>query len=318
MNNPFVYSDDNKRYHTYSYYLRHRFGGKVSRISLNGGFSCPNLDGTKGRGGCSYCSESGSGEFGGNPRLSVPQQFAQVKAQMGEKWDTDRHIAYFQARTNTYAPTPVLREQYEQALSCEGVVGISIATRPDCLPDSVCELLGELAQRTYLTVELGLQTIHDATGERINRCHSYADFLRGYEKLRARGVLVGVHLINGLPGESRNQMRETAQAMAALDLHLVKLHLLHVIEGTALAAQYRAGEFSLLSREEYVQTVCDQLELFPPGFIMGRLTGDGAPDALIGPEWSRKKLCVLNEIDKELVRRGSMQGSRSSAKPAPL
>ena len=191
MKNPFPYSDSNKRYHTYTCFLSRRFGGKVSRVPLNAGFTCPNLDGTKGRGGCVYCSPAGSGEFGGDPRLPIREQFSQVAARMAGKWDTPRHIAYFQARTNTYAPADTLRRLYEEALACPGVVGLAVATRPDCLPGEVCALLGELARRTYLTVELGLQTVHDATGERINRCHSYADFLAGVEKLRARGVPFG-------------------------------------------------------------------------------------------------------------------------------
>lgn len=312
MDNPFPYSDDNKRYQTYTYYLRHRFGGKVSRVSLNGGFTCPNLDGTKGRGGCIYCSPSGSGEFAGSPTQPIPQQFREVAQRMGEKWDTGRHIAYFQARTNTYAPVERLRELYQQALDCPGVVGLAISTRPDCLPPPVCALLGELAQKTYLTVELGLQTIHDPTGRKINRCHTYGDFLEGYRKLRDQGVLVGVHLIDGLPGESHEQMVETAQALGELELHLVKIHLLHVLEDTPLAELYRGGGLRLLEREEYVSIVCDQLERFPAEFVLGRLTGDGAPQALIGPQWSRKKLCVLNEIDKELVRRNSWQGRLAS------
>lgn len=308
--NPFPYASDNKRYRTYSYEMETRFGGKVSRISLNAGLSCPNLDGTKGRGGCIYCSPSGSGEFGGNPQSGIRAQFAAVAARMGEKWDTQKHIAYFQARTNTYASVEALRRLYHEALSCDGVVGIAIATRPDCLPDDVCALLGALARQTYLTVELGLQTIHDETGIRINRCHTYADFLHGYEKLRAQNVPIGVHIINGLPGETPAQMVETAQALSALDLQLVKIHLLHVLEDTPLAPLYRAGDFDLLTRAQYVATICDQLELFPQSFVLGRLTGDGAPQTLLGPLWSRKKLCVLNEIDKELVRRGSWQGKR--------
>ena len=306
--NPFLYSDDNKRYQTYSYYLRHRFGGKVSRISLNAGMSCPNLDGTKGTGGCSYCSPSGSGDFGGMPDQPITKQFADVAARMAEKWDTHQHIAYFQARTNTYAPVEQLRKLYQEALDCPGVVGLSIATRPDCLPEEVCDLLGELAQRTYLTVELGLQSIWDETGKRINRCHTYADFLQGYEKLRKRGVLVGVHIINGLPGETPDQMLKTAEELSKLDLHLIKIHLLHVIKGTRLAQEYAQGKFSLLSREDYVQVVCSQLERFPAEFVLGRLTGDGDPELLIGPEWSLKKLCVLNAIDQEFVRRNSWQG----------
>ena len=308
--NPFPYSDDNKRYHTYSYYLRHRFCGKVSRVSLNAGLTCPNLDGTRGTGGCSYCSPSGSGEFGGTPGQPIAEQFADVADKMGEKWDTQKHIAYFQARTNTYAPAEKLHALYEEALNCPGVVGLSIATRPDCLPEDVCDLLGELAQKIYLTVELGLQSVWEETGRRINRCHTWEDFLGGYEKLHQRGVLIGAHIIDGLPGETPEMMLKTAKELAKLKLHLVKIHLLHVIQGTQLAKQYQSGEFSLLTREEYVDIVCSQLELFPPDFVLGRLTGDGAPEQLIGPAWSLKKLCVLNEIDKEFVRRNSWQGKQ--------
>lgn len=306
--NPFPYSDDNKRYQTYSYYLRHRFGSKVSRISLNAGMSCPNLDGTKGTGGCTYCSSSGSGEFAGKPSQTITQQFSEVADRMAEKWDTQKHIAYFQARTNTYASLERLRALYEEALACPGVVGLSIATRPDCLPEDVCDLLGELAQKTYLTVELGLQSIWDETGRRINRCHTYDDFLLGYEKLHRRGVPVGVHIINGLPGETPDMMCKTAQELSKLNLHLVKIHLLHVLKGTRLAEEYAQGQFDLLTKEDYVDIVCNQLEQFPQEFVLGRLTGDGAPDSLIGPTWSKKKLCVLNAVDQELMRRDSWQG----------
>lgn len=306
--NPFPYSDDNKRYQTYSYYLRHRFGSKVSRISLNAGMSCPNLDGTKGTGGCTYCSSSGSGEFAGKPSQTITEQFSEVAERMAEKWDTQKHIAYFQARTNTYAPLELLRALYDEALACPGVVGLSIATRPDCLPEDVCDLLGELAQKTYLTVELGLQSIWDETGRRINRCHTYEDFLQGYEKLHQRGVPVGVHIINGLPGETPDMMCKTAQELSKLNLHLVKIHLLHVLKGTRLAQEYTQGQFELLTKEAYVDIVCNQLEQFPQEFVLGRLTGDGAPDSLIGPTWSKKKLCVLNAVDQELVRRNSWQG----------
>lgn len=235
---------------------------------------------------------------------------------MAGKWDTPRHIAYFQARTNTYAPAghaaPPLRGGAR--LSRGGGAG---GRHPARLPaDEVCGLLGELARRTYLTVELGLQTVHDVTGERINRCHSYADFLEGAGKLRARGVPFGVHLIDGLPGETHDMMVETAKRVGGLRPHLVKIHLLHLLEGTALAREYREKPFPLMSRDEYVQTVCDQLEWLPSECVIGRLTGDGDPETLIGPDWSRKKLCVLNEIDKELARRDSWQGKRLGSMPA--
>lgn len=307
---PFPFSNDNKRYHTYNYFLLRRFGGKVFKVSLNGGFTCPNLDGTKGFGGCTYCSALGSGDFAGNPSQSIAEQFSAVRNQIEKKWQ-GHAIAYFQANTNTYAPLPRLKELFEAALAQEDVVGLSISTRPDCLPEDVADYLAELSERTFLTVELGLQTIHDATGEYINRCHTYADFLAGYEKLQKRGINVCVHVINGLPHETHEMMLQTAQALARLKPHSVKLHLLHVLRGTHMAEQYLRGEFPLLSLEEYVQILCDQLEVLPPETVIQRVTGDGKRSALLGPLWSLNKFVVMNEIDKELVRRNSWQGIRA-------
>lgn len=312
MHNPFPYSDTNKRYHTFDYFLRHRFGGKVAKVSLDAGFTCPNIDGSKGVGGCTYCSAKGSGDFAGDKNLSLRDQFEQVRQVMDRKWPGTRYIPYFQAHTNTYAPLPVLREKFEQALCFPNAVGLAIATRADCISDEVADYLGEIARRTYLEVELGLQTIHDATGERINRCHSYADFLTGYHKLQQRGVNVCVHIIDGLPGETHEMMLQTAQALSRLQLHSIKIHLLHLLKGTRMVEEYARGEFALLSREEYVQIVCDQLELLPPELVIQRLTGDGERESLIGPMWSLKKLVVMNEIDKELARRDSWQGKRFS------
>lgn len=309
MENSFKYSDDNKRYHTWNYHLRHKFGCKVFKVPLNGGFTCPNRDGTRGTGGCTYCSALGSGDFAGDASKSIPEQFAEIKARMHKKWPQAKYIAYFQANTNTYAPVEVLREKFEAALSEENVVGLSIATRPDCLPAGVLEYLEELSRRTYLTVELGLQTIHDKTGVRINRCHSYAEFLEGFGALRERGINICVHLINGLPGETREMMLQSAAAVAALRPHCVKLHLLHVLKGTKIAAEYNSGGFKLMSLDDYVDIIVSQLELFHEDTIIQRLTGDGARDELIGPLWSLKKFVVLNEIDKEMARRKTYQGA---------
>lgn len=316
MENPFPYSLDNKRYHTLNYHLQQKFGCKVSKISLNGGFTCPNIDGSKGVGGCTFCSSSGSGDFAGDPALPLPEQFAQVSQVMEHKWPGCKHIAYFQAHTNTYAPLEVLREKYESVLSLPNVVGLSIATRADALPEDVLDYLQELSTRTDLTVELGLQSVHNRTGERINRCHTYEEFLQAVAALRRRGIAVCVHIINGLPGEDRAMMLETARQLSRLDLQYLKIHLLHVLRGTPLAQELAQGRFSLLTMEEYVQIVCDQLELLPPQLVIQRITGDGAPEALIGPEWSRKKLVVMNEIDKELVRRNSWQGKFYAAEGA--
>ena len=308
MENPFRYSNTNKRYHTFTYFLEQKFGRKVAKISLDAGFTCPNIDGSKGVGGCTYCSARGSGDFAGDQSLSLREQFEQVRQVMNQKWPDAVYIPYFQAHTNTYAPLEVLKEKFEEALSFPDVMGLAIATRADCITDEIADYFRELAQRTYLEVELGLQSVHDVTGERINRCHSYADFLEGYQKLADRGINICVHIIDGLPGEDREMMLETARRLSHLHLHSIKIHLLHVLKGTVMEQQLAEGQFRLLTREEYVGIVCDQLELLPPQMVIQRVTGDGERESLVGPEWSLKKLCVMNEIDKELVRRNSFQG----------
>lgn len=310
MNNKFKYSDTNKRYHTQNYYLRRRFGKKVIKVSLNGGFTCPNKDGTKGTGGCTYCSELGSGDFGGNPCKSIREQFEDVRSVLSEKWPDALYIPYFQAGTNTYASVKRLHELFEEALSIENTVGLAVSTRPDCISDEAADYLAELSQRTYLTVELGLQTVHDITAEKINRCHTYADFLSGYEKLHSRGINVCVHIINGLPGEDREMMLETVRRISQLDLHSIKIHLLHIIRGTAIAAQLEAGEFEPMSYDNYINIVCDQLELLSPEVVIQRITGDGDRKTLVAPLWSLDKKRVMNGIDKELLRRNSFQGAK--------
>lgn len=306
----FKYSDDNKRYHTWNYHLRHKFGQKVFKVALNGNFTCPNIDGTKGIGGCTYCSSMGSGDFAGDASKSIEQQFDEVKERMLNKWHDALYIPYFQANTNTYAAVDVLRSKFEPVLNKENVVGISIATRADCLADDVLDYLSELNERTYLIVELGLQSIFDKTGERINRCHTYAEFLDGYNKLKERNINICVHLINGLPGETKEMMTKSAQAVAALRPHCVKLHLLHILKNTKMAEEYANGEFELLTLEKYVDIIVSQLELFHEDTIIQRLTGDGGRESLIGPLWSLKKFVVLNEIDKEMLRTNTFQGAR--------
>lgn len=309
MENKFKYTLDNKRYHTWNYFLNRKFGEKVFKVALNGGFTCPNLDGTKGVGGCTYCL-SGSGDFAGNPHHDVVTQFNEVKEKMHKKWPKAKYIPYFQANTNTYAPLSVLKEKFEPVLEQEGVVGLSIATRADCLSNEVLDYLEELSKRTYLMVELGLQTIFDETGERINRCHSYAEFLKGFGELKNRGINTCVHLILGLPGETHDMMIESAKTVAELEPACVKLHLLHILKGTKIAEEYENGEFETLSLTDYVNTVVDCLECFSEETVIQRLTGDGGRDTLVAPLWSLKKFVVLNEIDKEMVRRDTYQGTR--------
>lgn len=304
----FKYAIENKRYHTWNYYLRQRYNTKVFKVSINAGFTCPNIDGSISKGGCTYCSKAGSGDFAGNPKDDLITQFRQMKEMMEKKWPKAKYIGYFQAFTNTYAPLEVLREKYEVILEQEDVVGLSISTRPDCIADDVLEYLGELNRRTDLWVELGLQTIHDDISKKINRGHDYKVFLDCVDRLRARNINVVVHIIDGLPGEDHDMMLETARAISKLDIQGVKIHLLHIIKDTVMARQYEHGHFDLMSKDDYVNIVCDQLEILPQEMVIHRLTGDGKKEDLIGPMWSLKKWEVLNAIDDELKRRDSWQG----------
>lgn len=304
----FKYKIENKNYHTWNYHLRNRFNSKVFKVSLNGGFTCPNLDGTISRGGCTFCSNKGSGDFAGQAKDSISKQFDEIKNIMSKKWPEAKYIAYFQAYTNTYASVDYLKEKYEEALDQDGVVGIAISTRPDCINDSILDYLTEINERTNLWVELGLQTIHDTTSKRINRGHGYDVFLECLNKLRDRDIDVVVHIINGLPGEDYNMMMETAKRMAQLDIQGIKIHLLHVLKGTIMEKQLKRGEFSLLDKDFYIKLICDQLEVLPQDLVIHRLTGDGKKEDLIGPLWSLKKWEVLNAIDNELKTRNSWQG----------
>ena len=307
---PFSFNDGSKRYHTYDYWLKSTFGGKCAKIPLDAGFSCPNLDGTCGYGGCIYCSGRGSGDFAEESSVPLREQYDRQRAFLAKKWPTDMCIPYFQARTNTYAPADVLRPIFEEALSWPGVVGMNIATRADCLPDETVALLAELSEKTVLTVELGLQTARDETAALINRGHTYADFLAGYTRLRdgAPNALICVHLILGLPGEDEAAMLETVRRVAELRPDQVKLHLLHVLRGTVLADLYEAGKYTPLEKDEYVSAVVKALELLPPETVIARVTGDGAAEDLLAPLWSRRKREVLNAIDMALSRGDTYQG----------
>ena len=308
--NPFPYSDTNKRYYTYDYYLRRAFGGKCAKIPLDAGLSCPNIDGRCGVGGCIYCSGRGSGDFAASAALPIAEQYARVRTMLAGKWSVARCIPYFQAHTNTYAPLPRLRELYEQALSLPGAVGMNIATRADCLPEDVVAYLADLSGRTVLTVELGLQSSFDETAASINRGHTWREFCRGFAALRQASprIRIGIHLIFGLPGETDDMMMETVRRVAALHPDEVKLHLLHVLRGTRLGELYEKGEYEPLTRQRYIELVVRALTLLPPDTVIGRLTGDGMAEALLAPEWSRRKVTVLNDIDKLLYERNEYQG----------
>lgn len=308
--NPFKNSDSNKRYYTYDYYLRKTYGGKCAKVTLDAGFTCPNIDGTKGYSGCIYCSSRGGGDFAPEASLSLAEQYELQVARITEKWDTPRFIPYLQAHTNTYGELSRLRAVYRDVLMLPNAVALHIATRADCLGDGVLDLLAEVAETLPLTVELGLQTVKDDVAKRIGRGHTYREFLDGYTRLRARvpSCRIAIHIINGLPTETKEDMLETVKAIAALSPDEVKIHLLHVLRGTPLATLYEEGRYTPQTREEYVDTVVEQLRLLPPDTVIGRLTGDGKAEDLLAPAWSLKKLTVINEIDKKMAKNGFLQG----------
>lgn len=310
QSNPFQYTSTNKRYYTYDHYLKTRFGGKVAKISLDCGFTCPNIDGRRGVGGCIYCSDRGSGDFAESPLVPLHEQYQKQFLKMRSKWETNMSIPYFQAHTNTYADIHTLKKYYNEALNFDGVVGMNIATRADCLPDDVLTLLSEIAEKTVLTVELGLQSVHEKTAKLINRCHTYKEFVDGFTRLRSasKNINVCIHLIEGLPGETHEMMLESALKVAKLSPDQVKFHSMNVISNTPLHKMYLEGKYHPIEMEEYIKIVCDSLEVLPPHTVIGRITGDADRKKLAAPLWSLKKTEVINNIDKELFKRNSYQG----------
>ena len=293
-----------KRYHSLNYFLRNKYGEKIYKIPLDGGFTCPNRDGKVAKGGCTFCSSHGSGDFAGSRILTITEQFDDRKKVMEKKWNKGKYIAYFQAYTNTYAPIEELREKYSQAIAEENVVALSIATRPDCLGDDVLELLEEMSKKVYL----GLQTINDETAENFNRGYKFEVFKEGIKKLQDRGIEVVVHSIFGLPGETKEDMLKTIDYIAHSGAQGIKFHLLHLMKYTKMAEQYYNGEFELLSEEDYIDLICEGISMIPEDMVVHRLTGDAPRATLIGPMWSLKKWEVLNAIDKALVDRDIWQG----------
>lgn len=299
-----------KRYYTWNDALQKNFGAKLSKIPIDGGFDCPNRDGTVAVGGCTFCSVSGSGDTIIAPSAPLPVQFQKQVQKMHQKWpNAKKYLVYFQNFTNTHAPVDVIRHRFEQVLNEPGVVGLSVGTRPDCLPDEVVDYLAELNQRFYLWVELGLQTTFEETSDLINRAHDYYTYLEGVDKLRRHNINVCTHLINGLPGETADMMLENVRRVVLdSDIQGIKLHLLHLMEHTQMVKDYMNGKLKLLSQDDYVSIVCNQLEILPPEIIIHRLTGDAPRETIIGPMWSLNKWEVLNQIDKELAKRNSYQG----------
>lgn len=303
---PFIYSSDNKRYHTLSYHNRTVFGQKIFKAVLDCGFTCPNIDGTKSTGGCIFC-DGGSGYFT-DGKLTVSEQLEKETERIFRKYGKVPIVAYFQANTNTYAPAEKLREIYFSVLECPEVCGISIGTRADCLPEKVLDLLSELNSKTRLTVELGMQTVHENTVRKINRCYSHEEFISGYYNLKKRNIRTCIHIINGLPDETPEMMLDTARQLAIMRPDAVKIQMLHVINKTPLETLYNTGKFRLLSRDEYINIVVRQLEVLPPETVIERITGDGDKSKLVAPMWSADKIAVLGGIDKKLAETDTYQG----------
>lgn len=301
----FQYSLDNKRYHTLNYYYKTKYGKKTFKVSLNGNFSCPNkIDGK----GCIFCSRLGSGDFAGDRNKDLLTQFREVKEIMEKKWPDSYYIGYFQANTNTFAPVSVLKEKYECILNLPNVIGLNIATRSDAITEECYDYLSEINKRTDLIVELGLQSIHEKTLQLIKRGHSLENFCTAVKELQRRNIKVVVHIINGLPGETKEDMLETVKYLNTLHIDGIKIHMLHITKDTDLADYYREQHYHVLTKEEYIDIVICQLELLSPEIVIHRITGDPKKEDLIAPEWLLKKFCVLNDIDKEMVRRDTYQG----------
>ncbi len=305
MKNPFKYSLDNKRYYTLSYYNKMTFGEKIFKAVIDAGFTCPNKDGKCGKGGCIFCDD-GSGYFTDNG--TIEEQIKKELERIHRKNPTAKAIAYFQANTNTYADIKKLCEIYMPVVKHDEIVGISIGTRADCLSEEVLDFLQELSEKTYLTIELGMQSVHDKTIELINRGYSHEIFLDGYQRLKSRKIRTCLHIINGLPYETNEDMIETVRQVALLVPDAIKIQLLHVIRGTKLEKLYNERSFELMNMNNYIDTVVKQLELLPPETVIERITGDGDKSKLIAPIWSKNKIAVLGGIDKRQAELDSFQG----------
>jgi radical SAM protein (TIGR01212 family) len=299
------------RYHAYNHFLRRRFPFRVQKVSIDAGFTCPNVDGSVAVGGCTFCDNRSFSPSRRLPRAGILGQIDQSLVRMRRRYaDCDHFLAYFQPATNTYAPVERLRRVYDEALSHPQIVGLVIGTRSDCVPDEVLDLLEHYARRTYVAVELGMQTMHDASLAAMNRGHRHAATIDAVGRSRGRGFERGVHIMLGLPGESHSDMLATAREVSRLEIDAVKIHNLYCVKNTRLAEQVAAGEVELMGRDEYVRTVVDFLELLPERTVVDRLTGDAPPDYFVGPSWCLDKPDVRRAIEAEFVRRDSWQGCR--------
>lgn len=300
---------NDKRYHTLDYELKKIFGEKTIKLSIDGNFTCPNRDDNISSRGCIFCSEKGSGDFTFSGK-TITEQIVEQKLFMSKKWKSSTYIAYFQNYSNTYDTVDNLRKKFYEALSCENIKGIAIATRPDCISEEIADFLEELNHVTFLWVEMGLQSIHGKTAEFIRRGFTFEQFNNAVDILKRRNIRTVIHLIIGLPGETPGQMLNSVNYISNLDIWGVKIHMLHILKNTDLAEFFEENPFKILTREEYVNLVCDALEILKKEIVVHRLTGDGKKSDLIEPAWTLNKLKVLSDIDKQLKNRGSFQGKK--------
>lgn len=303
-----TWQDHGLCYFSYNFHLRKKFGHRVQKVSINAGFSCPNVDGSVTTGGCTFCDNRSFSPSRRTPRQGIRRQINEGIRRLKFRYDCDHFLAYFQPATNTYAPVNDLREIYEEALRHEKVIGLAIGTRPDCVPDEVLDLLTELADDTYLSLEIGVQTIHERSLMEMNRGHKYDVFPDAVRRSRDRGFEICTHVILGLPGETRDDMLATARAMADLQLDAIKIHNLYVVNNTPLAEQHANGQINLLERDEYVGILVDFLELLPPDMIVERISGEAPNDFFVGPSWCLDKPGILRAVEAEFARRNSRQG----------
>ncbi|MEW5949976.1 MAG: TIGR01212 family radical SAM protein [Thermodesulfobacteriota bacterium] len=299
---------EDRLYNDLNHYLRNLYGCRVQKIPIDAGFTCPNRDGTKSTQGCIYCNAYGSGTGAFRQGVSISEQIRQAKSFLGRRYGAGKFIAYFQSFSNTYAPIPVLKQRYEEAFFDADIVGLAIGTRPDCISNDILALLTSYQGKYLVWMEYGLQSAHDRTLEFINRGHTVADFLKAVDRTKEAGLPVCVHIILGLPGETKEDMLETARLVAGLGIQGLKIHLLYVVKGSGMENLFKRGEYTPLTQQEYVDLVCDVLELIPPDVVIQRLTGDPRPEELVAPLWARDKMGTINAVKTVLRERGSFQG----------
>ncbi len=302
--------NNTKRYYDLKSFWRNRFGSRVYKLQIDAGFTCPNRDGTASTGGCIYCDGRGSRLRQAGPLPSVSEQIRRGKEYYRTHRNAGKFIAYFQTFTNTYGPTEKLRALYDEALGEDDVIGLSVGTRPDCVPDDIIHLFQDYAKHSHVWLELGLQSIHNRTLQYINRGHLVETYFDAIRRASGKNIHICTHIIVGLPGETREDMLETARVIATLPIHGIKIHLLLALRGTKMGDLYEKGEILLLEKDDYIRVVCDILEILPPEMVIQRLTADGYRDIFLAPRWAINKMEVLNGIDRELEKRNTFQGIR--------